>query len=173
MASISCAAAVVGAAIGAHLQVLVHRQAEHDLAAFGYQGELPAQPLRRRQRGDVFAVETDASAGRRYQALQRAQQRGLAGAVGAEHGHQFVGGDGQRHSLDRVGAAVTDIEIFDLKQQVGCPWSQPGGCQDRLRAPFVVLHAAGRPLVDEPAEIEHDGSFAQVVHERHVVLDDQ
>ena len=60
-------------------------------------------------------------AGGRNQALERAQERALARAVRAEHRDQFVLRDGQVEALDRVIAAIADIEVRDLKQHGRSP----------------------------------------------------
>ncbi len=103
------------AAVGAHLQVLVHRQTEHDLPSFRHEREVPAEAPRRRKISDVFAVETDTPSRHRHQSLQCAKERSLAGAVGAQHRHHLVGADRQRNAFDRMGAAIADVKIVDFK----------------------------------------------------------
>ena len=51
----------------------------------------------------------------REQALEGAQQRRFAGAVGAEYRHQFIRAYSERDIFDRVSAAVAHLEMFDLK----------------------------------------------------------
>ena len=73
----------------------MHRQAKHNLPTLGYEREVSAEALRRGQRRNIFTVEPDTSRRRRHQPLQRAKERRLAGAIGAEHRHQFVVTDSQ------------------------------------------------------------------------------
>ena len=74
-----------------------------------------ADPAARRPGGDVGTAKRDAPAGGGLQAHQRLEQRGLAGAVGAQHGDNLAGLDVQRHAAHRVDAAVAHVEVVDLK----------------------------------------------------------
>ena len=68
------------------------------------------------------------------EAGDRAQQGGLAGAVGAEDAHDLPGRDGQRDALHRGdGALVDDLELVDGEQGSG-----------HLRAPATGLCLNGQ-----------------------------
>ena len=77
-------------------------------------------------------------------------------------------------ALDRVIAAVTNVELRDLKQHGSALL-----CLTRRRPEIgvayvlIVLNAARRAVIDQAAEVQHDRPVAEIVHERHVVLDDQ
>src|SRR5262249_2670529 len=60
-----------------------------------------ADALVRRQIGDVLAEEEDPTGGRRKVASDGVEQRGLARAIGAQHGPAFADGDRERNVLDR------------------------------------------------------------------------
>ena len=45
------------------------------------------------------------------------EQRRLAGAVGADHGHDLALGDGQRRAVDDVLAEVAGREVSDLQHR--------------------------------------------------------
>ena len=44
-----------------------------------------------------------------------ADQRGLAGAVGADDGHDGSGLDGQRHPVKRLRVAVENADVLDIE----------------------------------------------------------
>jgi hypothetical protein len=58
-------------------------------------------------------------AGGRQQAHRRAQQRGLAGAVGADHRDDLALFHMQRTLVHRLDGAVGDAEVFELKDRLG------------------------------------------------------
>jgi len=45
----------------------------------------------------------------------RLERGGLAGAVGADQRHQFAFADFQRYALDRLDAAVSNAQLFDVQ----------------------------------------------------------
>jgi hypothetical protein len=69
----------------------------------------------RRHAQDLLAQQPDA-ARRRHQAGDRVAQRRLAHAIAADHG-QHAAVEGQRHVLQRVGAAVMDVQAVDLQHR--------------------------------------------------------
>ena len=69
-----------------------------------------------RQPGDIGALEQDAAAGRPQHADQHAQERRLAGAVGADQAEQLAFGDGQIDAGERVHAAEIHRYIVDVEQ---------------------------------------------------------
>ena len=68
-------------------------------------------------RGERLAVELDRSGGRRGQSGEQLEQGGLAGAVGAEQGDEFAGGEGQIKMAQCPEVAIGFGEIFDGKAQ--------------------------------------------------------
>jgi len=45
------------------------------------------------------------------------EQRGLAGAIGADDGDDLVVLDGERHRADRLDLAIGDMRVSDLQQR--------------------------------------------------------
>ncbi len=64
---------------------------------------------------DVGAVEHDAAGARRRQPEDRADQRGLAGAVGAEQAGDAAGLDRERDALQHVGLVVGGVDALDFE----------------------------------------------------------
>ena len=147
-------------------QVLAHRQVGEDAAALGHVDDAEAHDRVRPQRADRLAVEPDAAAAGPHQAADRAQQRGLARAVGAEDADQLAALDPQRHLLQRADRAVVDREAVDLKHRRHL-------AEIGQQHPRIVQHLAGRAFGDHLAGIEHDGAVAEAPHQPHVVLDQQ
>jgi hypothetical protein len=93
----------------------MHRKTEHNLPPLGNKHQMPAESLRGRQLCNIFAIEPDMAIGCGNKALEGAQQRRFAGAVGAKYRHQFIRAYSERDIFDRVSAAVAHLEMFDLK----------------------------------------------------------
>ena len=68
--------------------------------------------------GDVAAVEADAAALRRSLAGQERDQRGLAGAVGADNGVKLAARDVERDAVGRHHAAEALGQALDLQQRL-------------------------------------------------------
>jgi hypothetical protein len=80
-----------------------------------------AQPapddLEHRQAGDVLAVEQDAAGGAQRRAAHGHQQRGLAGAVGADQRHDLAGLDLEVDAAQRLDAPVAGEQALDRQHQ--------------------------------------------------------
>ncbi len=76
-------AALVAHAVAEH-DVLAHGEAHEQLELLERAGETEARPLRRRRAGDLLAAEEDVALLRAQQPGEHVEQRGLAGAVGAD-----------------------------------------------------------------------------------------
>src|SRR5262249_29255806 len=102
---------------GANLEVLHHRERREHLSAFG---DLPdaevADPIAFPAR-DVRAAKLDAPARGAMHPGNGADERGLAGAVRPDDGHDRALLDLERNVLERLGVAVMDIEILDAQHQ--------------------------------------------------------
>ena len=85
--------------------------------------------FRRRERGNLRAVEPDAPGGRPHRTGRRLQERGLPRPIRTEHRHHLAGADVERDAAHRLGTAVAHVEILDLKQHL------PPRRRDRPRAP--------------------------------------
>ena len=75
--------------LGADAHVLPHAQLRKDLGDLEGARHAELDPRVRRHSGDVAPVEYHAACGRREQATDEIEERGLAGAVRADHRPQF------------------------------------------------------------------------------------
>ena len=64
---------------------------------------------------NVGAAEGDSAARLRLHAGERADERRLAGAVGADNGDDRAFLDIKRHRIERLHVAVEHIEVFDAQ----------------------------------------------------------
>ncbi|MNV86392.1 hypothetical protein D3C71_1804210 [compost metagenome] len=100
---------------GTHLQVLLHRQRREQHAAFRHHGDAQAGQCLGRHAGHIGTVKTDAALARRHQPRDRAQQRGLARAVGADEGQHFADLQGNADTRKRLEVAIKDVHRVDVK----------------------------------------------------------
>ena len=104
--------------IGAEQQIFLHRQVAEDAAAFGHQRQPAFDDLVRGKRGDVAAAEHHPLARKGTRdAGDGFQERGLAGAVGAEDRHDLAPVDTERDAVERAMQAIGQAEIVDLKHR--------------------------------------------------------
>ncbi len=103
----------VGAAVGAEPQIVGHRQRGEDLPSLRDLGDAAHDAPVRRKAVDRLPCEANGAAGHRLHARDRAQQRGLAGAVRSHQGHDLAGGDLERDAVQHLDAAVAAGEILD------------------------------------------------------------
>ncbi len=68
--------------------------------------------------GDVFASEGDAAGGRRHQAGDGAQERGLAGAIGADQAGDLARRDREADVPEDAHVAVAGAEMLDGEQRL-------------------------------------------------------
>ena len=102
---------------GAHLQILQHRHAREDAAAFRRLRELEPRDLVGRHAGDVAAGEFNrALAGARI-AADRHHQRGFAGAVGADQRDDLALVDLEIDALERHHAAVEGLHAAHRQER--------------------------------------------------------
>ncbi len=106
---------VVVLQIGADPQVLECGEAGEQAPPLGHQRNAEADPLLRRNPGDVAAKQRDASRGGAVETGDRPQQRGLARAVGANQRHDLAFGDREARLPQHLDVAVAHIEPFDRK----------------------------------------------------------
>jgi hypothetical protein len=99
----------------AHLQVLGHRQRREHAPALGRDGDALAHDVVRGQVGDVPAVQQDVAAAGARAAAHRHQQRGLAGAVGADQRDDLALVDVQADLVDGADGAVVGAQLPELQ----------------------------------------------------------
>ena len=136
-----------GARKSAHHQVLAHRQKGENLAAFGHQHHATARHLVWVLPVDGLALVVDAALERVDHPGNRVEQRGLASAVGPEHGHDTARLHLQIDALDGIDGAVPGLQVLDGEHRC---WGGHG-----LRPPGRRLsrpdHPALRPGCQAPA----------------------
>jgi hypothetical protein len=74
----------------------------------------PPDAARRQRLGDVLAVEQDAARCRRQKSAGQVEERGLAGAIGADDRAQLSGLDRHRNVVDRDETAEPARDALDL-----------------------------------------------------------
>ena len=102
----------------AYLEVFQNRQSREDLAALGDLPDAEVADMVRFATGDVGALEADASGARRFNAGDCADQRGLAGAVGADDRHNMAFWDFDRDAVERLRVSVEQIEVLDREENI-------------------------------------------------------
>src|SRR5215510_1232916 len=117
------ARAVAGAL--ADLEMLAHAERGKDAATLRHQAYAAPRDLVRGQARDVLAAEQNAAAARRREADDRADQRGLADAVAAEHRDDLAPADPQRDTLQDVAVAVVGVDVLDVKHRPSPDRSPP------------------------------------------------
>jgi hypothetical protein len=103
---------------GADLEVLAHREPAEDAVLLRHVAETEAHALVGRQLGGVLVVEADLAGVRGHLADDRLHQRGLAGAVAAEHGHRAAPRRRQAHAEQHLAAVVGRAHVADLENRV-------------------------------------------------------
>ena len=98
---------------GAHPQVLGDRERGENLAPFRHLAEAKLADLVARPAGNVLPAIEDTAARGLEHAGDGADERGLAGAVGADDGRDRALLDCERDAVERLGVAVEDVEVFD------------------------------------------------------------
>ena len=105
--------------------------------------------VRRAGAAEVLALEADGAGARAQEARDGVQERGLAGAVGAEQRHDLAGPDRERHAGQDPDVAVGGVEVADLKHASG----SPARCRDRRRstAGSAATASGGPSAIFSPA----------------------
>jgi hypothetical protein len=83
--------------------------------------------------GYVDTVEPHRARRHRVRAGDRAQQRGLARAVGADQGEPLALAERERHAADRGQEAVAGLQAVDGEQRHVAPPAAPAGDAPRPR----------------------------------------
>jgi hypothetical protein len=108
----------VGARVGAHQQVVAHREQREDLAPLGHVGEAEAHDPPRVLAGDLAAVEAHAAAQRLDDAGDGLEDRRLAGTVAAEHRGDLAAPHLEAHAADRADRPVGALDVGELEKVV-------------------------------------------------------
>ena len=102
------------AGVGAHFEIFHHRHRGEHLAPLRHMRDAELRALGRRHREQVLPVVGDLAADRRNDAGDGLEQRGLAGAVRADHGDELAALDLERHAAQRAQAAIGNLKRPDL-----------------------------------------------------------
>src|SRR5690606_16066603 len=125
-------------------------------------GKAQSGARRRPQPGDVLAPEADSALLRPVEAGDAVEQRGLAGAVGADHGRDRAFRYLEAHIAERCDAAEGQVDVDGLKNihsipNVRCFWTGPtAGLTAQQRYPRFCLARTGA----SPRELTLDDANA-------------
>jgi hypothetical protein len=111
--------------------VFQRREARQDRGDLERSREAQSGACVHRQRGDVAAVEPDAAALRFEETGYLIDERGLAGAIGADHGVQFPRRHLQRHAVGDGERAELLAQILDAQDRVSHAASSTVSAQRR------------------------------------------
>ena len=104
-------------AVRAQLEVVAHGHGAEEQAALGHEREPVAHQALGPRRAHLGAVVADRARAQRHEPDDRLEQRRLAGAVGADDGHELAGADGEVHVVQHLGLAVAGADRLQLEQR--------------------------------------------------------
>ena len=96
----------------AHFEIFGDRKRRENLPAFRHLADAEIADAMARPAGDIGRAEQDAPARRPQHAGDGADERSLAGAVGADDGDDRALFDVERYAIERLRVAVEHIEVF-------------------------------------------------------------
>ena len=97
----------------AHLEILQYGERRKHLAAFGHLADAEIADPVRFQSADAFVAQHDAALRRAQHAGDGADERGLAGAVGADDRDDRALRDFNRHAVERADVAVGHFKVLN------------------------------------------------------------
>src|SRR5690606_14095351 len=100
---------------------LQHGERGEDLPALGDLPDAEVADAVAVEAGDLLALEADGARARLEDPRDGADERGLAGAVGADEGDDLAGAHRQAHLVERLGVAVVDGEVTNIQHQCTAP----------------------------------------------------
>jgi hypothetical protein len=101
----------------ANVEIFVHRQRWKNLPSFRDLAETEIADAVTWPTQDIFTAKYDAARGRPVHASERADERGLTGAVGADNGDDRAFLNVERYAIKRLHVAIKHIERFDVQHQ--------------------------------------------------------
>ena len=110
--------------------------------------------------------------GRRVEARDRAQQRGLSGAVGPEHGDEFAGVDPQRNAAQDGELRRSRRRVAETSSKSGASVTTRSRGTPRRRADRCAPRPAGRRR-SACRSFKHHHAIAESHDQAHVVLDQE
>ena len=145
------------ALLEAHQDVVEHRHACEGEALLEQTAHTYAGDLIRRKVGDVVPQEGDRAAGSREEAADEVEDRGLAGAIGADEAQDLPGVDLEVEALDCREATEVLGESLRLEQGVHRTTSLAPGSASPETGP-----TAGRTGAAAAADLRRKGSRSRV-----------
>lgn len=109
--------AVAGPAIFADQQILLDRERWEKAPAFRHHGDAELHDIGRGQAADLAAVKADLAGSVADQAGHRAQQRRLAGTIGADHGDGLALLQPHVDAEQRLEIAIERLEAIGFEQR--------------------------------------------------------
>jgi hypothetical protein len=97
-------------------QILQHREVGEHAPLLGNPRDPAPGDLVGAERGHVVAAQAHAALPGPRDPHDRAERRGLAGAVAADEGDHLALADRQRHALQNVRLAVVGVDLLDGEQ---------------------------------------------------------
>ena len=107
----------IGAGEGAHQQIVAHRHERKHAPPLGNHGDAHAHDRLGSQAVDALAVERDAALPDASEAGDRAQDRGLAGAVGADQRDGLPLPQLDRDAFQRIDVIVVELDVAESEQR--------------------------------------------------------
>src|SRR3989344_5358480 len=111
-------AVTIAARVGAHEQVVAHREQREHLAPLGHVHQALLHDVRWIPGGDVLAFELHRTLARVDDAADGFEDGGLARAIGTEHGGDLASTHLQAHAADGLDGAVGALDVEQLELRV-------------------------------------------------------
>ena len=111
--------------------VVLHAQRRKQIGDLEGAGDAELRAAVRRQLRDVMTIEHDPAAGRRHDSRDSVEQRGLAGAVGADDGAALAARHGQADAVDCSQRVEGNHSICQRQDRLGHEYFPVGYCQAR------------------------------------------
>ena len=106
---------------GGGQDVLGHAELGEDLAPLRHVGDAAARAPKRRNFGDLGAIQPHRARRDRQQAHDALQQGGLARPVAAENGEALAPRKGEGYGTEHLRAAVVLVDALDLQVHLSAP----------------------------------------------------
>src|SRR6185437_6692456 len=141
-----------------------------DLAALRHLADAEIADAVRRPAGDLPTIEADRTAARPLHAEDGADERALAGAVGADDGDDLAFGDVERNAVERLRVAVEEVDVAQL-EHLSRPRRRVAEIAfEDLR---IARHLLGCAFADLLPVMQHDDVMRKRHHGPHHMLGEQ
>ena len=103
--------------VSAHAEVFLHAHAGEYVPALRHMGKAQADDGVGGDLLEVLSVQRHGAGGRRQQAGDGVERRGLSRAVGSDEGHQLPVAHREGDALQGMDCAVMDVQVFDFQHR--------------------------------------------------------